>query len=97
MSHSWSSCNYIIPVATFSIIYNIPKFFELTTEVRTFTRYNNLTNISNLTGVEDMQVEMILVVATSLRQNTIYVQVYLIYMNLVFNGLISSVKKHVLG
>eukprot|EP00090_Calanus_glacialis_P041104 TRINITY_DN7219_c0_g1_i6.p1 TRINITY_DN7219_c0_g1~~TRINITY_DN7219_c0_g1_i6.p1 ORF type:complete len:353 (-),score=61.97 TRINITY_DN7219_c0_g1_i6:158-1171(-) len=102
LSHAWSSCIYILPVAAFSILYNIPKFFELTTEVRTFTRYNNLTNISNLTEADDMQnnvseVEMIAVVATSLRQNTIYVQVYLIYMNLVFNGLIPLVSLAILN
>ena len=43
------------------------------------------------------QVEMIAVVATSLRQNTIYVQVYLIYMNLVFNGLIPLVSLAILN
>ena len=55
LSHAWSSWVYILPVAAFSILYNIPKFFELTTEVHTFTRYNNLTNISNLTEADDMQ------------------------------------------
>ena len=40
---------------------------------------------------------MIAVVATSLRQNTIYVQVYLIYMNLVFNGLIPLVSLAILN
>ena len=39
MSHSWSSCNYILPVAAFSILYNIPKFFELTTETHTYIKY----------------------------------------------------------
>jgi hypothetical protein len=40
---------------------------------------------------------MIAVVATSLRQNTIYVKVYLIYMNLVFNGLIPLVSLAILN
>eukprot|EP00092_Neocalanus_flemingeri_P002178 GFUD01002318.1.p1 GENE.GFUD01002318.1~~GFUD01002318.1.p1 ORF type:complete len:248 (-),score=47.87 GFUD01002318.1:746-1489(-) len=116
LSHSWSSWNYILPVSAFSIIYNIPKFFELTTETRTFTEYTNFTRpsmISNLTEVDgvgevqtlntsDMQnisaeVQMIAVVATSLRQNTYYVQVYLIYMNLFLNGLIPLVALVILN
>ena len=56
LSHSWSSCNYIIPVATFSIIYNIPKFLELTTENRTFTELTNSTNVAshNQTDFHDL-------------------------------------------
>ena len=47
MSHSWSSCNYILPVATFSIIYNIPKFLELTTKNHTFTEPSNFTKVAS--------------------------------------------------
>ena len=47
LSHSWSSCNYILPVATFSIIYNIPKFLELTTENHTFTDPTNSTRVAS--------------------------------------------------
>ena len=54
--HSWSSCNYILPVATFSIIYNIPKFLELTTENRTFTEPSNSTKVAfhNQTDFHDL-------------------------------------------
>ena len=40
---------------------------------------------------------MVAVVATSLRQNTYYVQVYVIYMNLVLNGLIPLVSLVILN
>ena len=58
MSHAWSSYNYILPVAAFSIIYNIPKFFELTTETRMFTKITNIsspTPLYNLTEVAEFQ------------------------------------------
>ena len=40
---------------------------------------------------------MVAVVVTSLRQNTYYVQVYVIYMNLVLNGLIPLVSLVILN
>merc|ERR1719206_32498 len=82
LSHSWSSSIYIIPTVIFSIVYNIPKFMELTTEVRTKTV------IAEDPEVENKTLEAIVVVATKLRQNTNYVQLYVIYMNLIFNGII---------
>jgi len=105
MSHSWSSFNYILPVAAFSIIYNIPKFFELTTETRMFTKVTNIsspTNLYNLTEVSEFQslktsVEMTVVVATNLRQNPYYVQIYVVYMNLLLNGLIPLVSLVILN
>ena len=31
ISHKWSAKRYIIPIVVFAILYNLPKFFELTT------------------------------------------------------------------
>ena len=126
LSHSWSSCTYILPVAAFSIIYNIPKFFELTTETHTYTEHSNITSLAspNQTELdypeaEEKSVEetekikkvkvfnieiiyltndqMLVVVGTSLRQNPYYYKVYVIYMNLVLNGLIPLVSLVILN
>jgi len=82
LSHSWSSSIYIIPTVIFSIAYNIPKFLELTTVVKTKTFMSEYPEVGNRTS------EVILVVATKLRQDSSYVQLYVIYMNLIFNGII---------
>ncbi len=29
VSHSWSAKMYIVPIVSFAVVYNIPKFFEL--------------------------------------------------------------------
>ena len=34
VSHEWSFKKYILPIITFSFVYNIPRFFELKTEVK---------------------------------------------------------------
>ena len=31
VSHKWSAWRYILPIVTFSLVYNLPKFFELYT------------------------------------------------------------------
>ena len=41
VSSSWSSAGYILPIITFSVFYNIPKFFEL--QVKTVRRSGNNT------------------------------------------------------
>merc|ERR1719206_313081 len=48
LSHSWSSSIYIIPTVIFSIAYNIPKFMELTTELKVFPSTNTTTTRTSL-------------------------------------------------
>ena len=38
-----SAKRYIIPIVAFSLLYNFPKFFELTTGERTWLEGNNIT------------------------------------------------------
>ena len=40
VSHEWSFKKYILPIITFSFVYNIPRFFELKTEI------NEIENVS---------------------------------------------------
>ena len=44
--------HYVVPVVIFSVLFNMPKFFELTTEgnVRTTDNGTNYTSVSNLLG-----------------------------------------------
>ena len=53
ISHAWSSYVYIIPVSVFSFLYNIPKFFELSTELKIIPVDNNS---SEATGGEFQEV-----------------------------------------
>jgi len=103
VSSSWSSAGYILPIITFSVIYNIPKFFEL--QVKTVRRSGNNTLCEDFYMDEDEEdlgeyfghcndsslVNSTLVekvVATSLRVNPLYIKLYLIYLNLLIHGLI---------
>ena len=54
LTHNWPSRNYIIPTVAFAIIYNIPKFFELTTEKRSYVEHFNSSD-SGAAGAGDSQ------------------------------------------
>ena len=58
---------------------------ELTTELKVFPSTNTTSTSLNSTMQE---VKIPVVVATILRQNSNYVLVYIVYMNLLFNGFI---------
>ena len=45
LSHEWPAKYYIIPIFTFSFVYNIPKFFELKTHYP--VNHSNSTEASN--------------------------------------------------
>ena len=51
MTHTWPSYYYTLPTVSFSILYNIPKFFELEIETRYYHHqpYNNETEENNTT------------------------------------------------
>ena len=92
ISHAWRSSTYIVPIAVFSTLYNIPKFFELRVEQR-----ESSSLIVNGTNFDDVltQQENEAIVSypqnyslgpTSLRRDHLYVNIYLIYMNVIVNG-----------
>ena len=53
VSHDWSFKKYILPIITFSFVYNIPRFFELKTEVKEIGKLSNKNDSSNTTNEED--------------------------------------------
>ena len=73
VSHKWSANSYIIPTIIFSIIYNLPKFFELKT--------------GNIIEDETNSTQYILE-GTNLRFNHAYFFVYTIWMNFILMGVI---------
>ena len=80
---------YILPIFIFSILYNFPKFFELTVCTSGSSNvsltcseesYNNTSDQENNTTIQ--------IKANPLRLEPHYVKYYLIYLNFVVHGLI---------
>jgi len=93
-SHNWKARLYIIPIIIFSIVYNIPKFFEIETmsttsvgnsslnEINvTMDAYTNVTERSRNHSSEDVLKYGIK--ATELRLDLDYVSIYLIWTNFI--------------
>lgn len=72
--HVYSTKTFIIPVISFSILYNIPKFFELTVEEDHFHLDEDGRNVT-----------MLKLKPTELRKNPIYIRVYILWMNIIFH------------
>jgi len=85
ISHKWRSSLYIVPILILSLLYNIPKFFEL----RVAERENSTLALENVTDFE--------IKPTDLRLNHLYINVYLIYLNLIVNGLVPFISILVLN
>jgi hypothetical protein len=77
-AHSWNAPIYFIPILCFSVIYNIPKFFEL----KWADSNNNNTHINDSTELKNN------IVPTDMRTNQIYFQVYFVWCNFIVNGII---------
>ena len=87
----WRTKLYIIPIVLFSILYNIPKFFELrvgmsnSTDIITAEEINLLPDTENeiilMTKQNKYHIE-----PTALRVHHLYVHIYLIYTNIIVNG-----------
>ena len=75
VSHQWSAKRYIVPIVTFSLMYNLPKFFELQTGI-------NLTTSPDNTTSYEFSIE-----PTEMRVNSYYITIYCIWMNFIFMGL----------
>ena len=70
---------YIIPIVTFSLVYNLPKFFELKTGVK----------MEQVNFTVDGHTEMIAkysIEPTELRTDPLYIKIYCIWMNFAFMG-----------
>ena len=88
----YSTKTFVIPVICFSILYNISKFFELDViEEKTFTLPNGtilyastLDNETLNKYEENMNVTYILQ-PTKLRLDSMYITIYILWMNLIFN------------
>ena len=76
ISHKWSAKRYVIPTIIFSILYNLPKFFEL----KTGKVYNAVSNSTEY-----------ILEGTNLRLNYEYFFFYTIWMNFVLMGLVPFV------
>ena len=73
ISHKWSAKRYVNPTIIFSILYNLPKFFEL----KTGKVYNAISNSTEY-----------ILEGTNLRLNYEYFFFYTIWMNFVLMGLV---------
>ena len=70
--HPWTRRGVIIPILVFSLVYNIPKFFELQ-----WTTRNEIVNGTNITYEKISWTEM--------RQNKFYIQLYCLWCNVIFH------------
>ena len=75
-AHSWKAPVYFVPILAFSILYNVPKFFEL-----------GWANVDNKTEINNSS-EVLPVVPTDMRKNKVYFQVYFVWCNFIFNGIV---------
>ena len=76
-AHSWKAPVYFVPILVFSILYNVPKFFEL-----------GRTNAGSITQIHHSYELLNYVAPTEMRNNPIYFHIYFVWCNLIFNGII---------
>ena len=90
ISHAWRSSNYIVPITIFSTLYNIPKFFELRVIPSTPSPVLNLTHSDDILAKESEATlkypQNYSLGPTNIRVDHLYVNIYLIYMNVIVNG-----------
>jgi hypothetical protein len=80
VAKEWSVKRYIIPMVTFSIFYNLPKFFELTT----FVCENDVAHKQHEKFTPPHKINDTIYAPTALRRDHDYQQVYLTGMNITF-------------
>ena len=89
--HVYSTKTFIIPVICFSLLYNVSKFFELNVKEVRILILSNGTEIwegylDNQTIAENEPLNSTLQLhPTDLRLNPVYIRVYILWMNLIFN------------
>ena len=84
ISHKWSSKRYIIPVVLFSVIYNLPKFFEIKTGIMPMPN-DDMSN-QTISNNNTVKVEYFLE-PTELRANATYYIAYTFWINLFVMGI----------
>ena len=86
-AHSWNAPIYFIPILSFAVIYNIPKFFELkwcdsTDNISTNGTVNSTCHTNNSSELTNN------IVPTDMRTDPIYFQVYFVWCNFIINGIV---------
>ena len=87
----YSTRTFIIPVICFTVLYNVSKFFELEiVHEKTLTLQNGTTLysdiIGNMTFPADQDYNTTHVLQpTALRLDSMYITIYILWMNLIFN------------
>ena len=79
VAKEWSVKRYIIPLVTFSIFYNLPKFFEIDTFICEQLLHFQHENITGPHNINDS-----VYAPTAMRLNHYYQQIYLTGMNVTF-------------
>ena len=89
----YSTKTFVIPVICFSILYNISKFFELDViEEKTLTLpngtmlYASTLNNETLDQYDEASMNVTYILQpTKLRLDSMYITIYILWMNLIFN------------
>lgn len=76
-AHSWRAPAYFVPILAFSILFNVPRFFEL-----------SWVDAGNKTQIGHSYELLNYVEPTDMRNNPIYVQVYFVWCNFIFSGVL---------
>ena len=88
---------YVLPISFFSILYNFPKFLELSVvKSNSMCPDNEAWNVTNQYCHEESQTNFT-IKATSLRLNPLYVKYYLIYVNFILHAIIPLVALTILN
>ena len=92
-SKSWSAKRYIIPVIVFSFLYNTSRFFEFYTQRVYLDKDQIFENGITLDGKHTVENDEIgnyiyQIGVSEFRENKYYIEIYIVAMNFIFNGVI---------
>ena len=87
LSNRWSSRRYILPIIAFSILYNIPRFFELKVQPMAIGMPRTTTGSTPVEKEEDLD-PMYSIEHTALREDYYYNSIYRGWMNLIITAII---------
>jgi len=106
--HKYSSMHFILPVVLYSVLYNLPKFFELTTACPAATKQGITFNETS--SSEDLQIVLNSslaegscrywernLVPSPLRRSYWYLNIYLLWLNTILNIIIPIISLIVLN
>ena len=87
----YSTRTFVIPVILFVVLYNVSKFFELDVITAHSLTLENGTllygpDLENLTLAQNERLNVTYILQpTQLRINSMYITIYILWMNLIFN------------